>query len=112
VLRSCSDSFSTKHTIVLQAVSAQGTVGTYTDPDTGIIFQTETVPDGTVIGGFTVGMALPADAATVDSKEYIGLIVSLWTLETIWSPGLIFPRLDRPSTLRRQGGQGLPTVVE
>lgn len=66
---------------MLQAVSAQGVAGTYTDPDTGIIFQTETIPDGAVNqgltnGGYTVGMALPANAATVDSKEYIGIIVS------------------------------------
>ena len=28
-------------------------------------------------GGFTFGIALPGNAATVDSHEYIGLIVSI-----------------------------------
>lgn len=65
---------------VLQAVSGQGVAGTYTDADTGIIFATQTIPDGNPAqgltrGGFTVGLALPADAATVDATEYIGMIV-------------------------------------
>jgi hypothetical protein len=66
---------------VLQGVSAQGVAGTYTDADTGIIFATQTIPDGNpsqglTTGGFTVGLALPANAATVDATEYIGMIVS------------------------------------
>ncbi|KFY05536.1 hypothetical protein V492_08470 [Pseudogymnoascus sp. VKM F-4246] len=72
---------------VLQAVSAQGTAGTYTDPDTGIIFATQTIPDGNPLqgltkGGYTVGLALPADAATVDATEYIGLLIGSSTNTT------------------------------
>lgn len=29
------------------------------------------------LGGFTFGMALPSNALTVDTYEYIGLIVSI-----------------------------------
>jgi cellobiose dehydrogenase (acceptor) len=37
------------------------------------------------LGGFTFGMVLPGNAATVDSYEYIGLIVCfLLGLETNW----------------------------
>ncbi|KFY46354.1 hypothetical protein V494_00482 [Pseudogymnoascus sp. VKM F-4513 (FW-928)] len=72
---------------VLQAASAQGTAGTYTDPDTGIIFATQTIPDGNPLqgltkGGYTVGLALPADAATVDATEYIGLLIGSSTNTT------------------------------
>ncbi|KFY93060.1 hypothetical protein V500_03924 [Pseudogymnoascus sp. VKM F-4518 (FW-2643)] len=72
---------------VLQAVSAQGVAGTYTDADTGIIFATQTIPDGNPAqgyskGGYTVGLALPADAATVDATEYIGLIIGSSTNTT------------------------------
>ncbi|KFY27341.1 hypothetical protein V493_03549 [Pseudogymnoascus sp. VKM F-4281 (FW-2241)] len=77
---------------VLQAVSAQGVAGKYTDEDTGIIFATQTIPDGTAAqgltkGGFTVGLALPADAATVDATEYIGMIIgsSTSTTATGWA---------------------------
>lgn len=68
---------------VLQAVSAQGVAGDYTDPGTGIIFRTQTIPNGSPnqglsTGGYTVGLALPANAATVDSTEYIGMIVSCY----------------------------------
>ncbi|KAL5351186.1 hypothetical protein ACLOAV_003037 [Pseudogymnoascus australis] len=72
---------------VLQAVSGQGVAGTYTDPDTGIIFATQTIPDGNPTqgltkGGFTVGLALPANAATVDATEYIGMIIGSSTNTT------------------------------
>lgn len=59
--------------------------GTYTEPNTGIIFYTSYEVNGTVEGdgefsltswgGFTFGIALPENALTVDSFEYIGLIV-------------------------------------
>ena len=61
------------------------THGTYTEPNTGIIFYTSTEANGTVtgdgefsetsLGGFTFGIALPENALTVDSFDYIGLIV-------------------------------------
>jgi cellobiose dehydrogenase (acceptor) len=59
------------------------THGMYTEPTTGISFYTSMEADGastgsfttTTLGGFTFGMALPGNAATVDSYEYIGLIV-------------------------------------
>jgi cellobiose dehydrogenase (acceptor) len=73
--------------IVGNAVSAQdyATHGRYTEPSTGITFYTSTEVNGTVdgdgdmstvsLGGFTFGTVLPANAATVDTYEYIGLIV-------------------------------------
>jgi len=61
------------------------THGMFTEPNTGISFYTSVEGDGTISGdgdmstvsqgGFTFGMALPGNAATVDSHEYIGLIV-------------------------------------
>jgi len=69
------------------AVLAQdfATHGMYTEPTTGISFYTSVEGNGAVtgdgefsqtsVGGFTFGVALPGDAATVDSSEYIGIIV-------------------------------------
>lgn len=61
----------------------------YTEPNTGFTFFISTEADGavsgdgefseTTLGGYTYGVALPANAATVDSTEYIGLIVSKYT---------------------------------
>lgn len=74
--------------IVIGAVVAQDFAahGTYTDPKSGIQFYTSYEVNGTItgsgemstvsLGGFTFGMALPADAATKDASEYIGYIVS------------------------------------
>lgn len=74
---------------VIGAVLAQdlATHGYYTEPNTGIIFYTSSEANGTIIGdgefstvswgGYTWGLALPENAATVDSPDYIGLIVSL-----------------------------------
>ncbi|CZR65777.1 probable cellobiose dehydrogenase [Phialocephala subalpina] len=72
----------------LPAVLAQDDVashGTYTEPNTGITFYTSNQANGTItgdgdesrvsLGGFTFGMALPGDALTVNSYEYIGLII-------------------------------------
>jgi len=60
--------------------------GMYTEPNTGIKFFLSTEADGPVsgdgefsetsVGGFQFGVVLPPNAATVDSSEYIGMIVS------------------------------------
>ncbi len=55
-------------------------MGTYKDAKTGITFATEVIPNGDPnsgysAGGYTGGMILPPNAATVDSHEYIGIIV-------------------------------------
>lgn len=53
----------------------------YTDPDTGITFDTWIVPNkntgssGTY-GGLTFGVALPSDALEVDADEFIGILVT------------------------------------
>ncbi|KAF8856767.1 carbohydrate-binding module family 1 [Acephala macrosclerotiorum] len=70
------------------AVLAQDDVashGTYTEPNTGITFYTSNQANGTItgdgdesrvsLGGFTFGIALPGNALTVNSYEYIGLII-------------------------------------
>lgn len=75
------------------AVLAQDDVashGTYTEPNTGITFYTSNQANGTItgdgdesrvsLGGFTFGIALPGNALTVNSYEYIGLIVSSTSL--------------------------------
>jgi hypothetical protein len=74
--------------IVIHAVLAQdlATHGYYTEPNTKITFYTSSEQNGTITGdgefsevtwgGYTWGIALPANAATVDSFDYIGLIVS------------------------------------
>jgi cellobiose dehydrogenase (acceptor) len=73
---------------VIVGVLAQGpdiaTHGYFTEPNTGITFYTSSETDAayggddfssTTLGGFTFGIALPSDALTVNSYEYIGLIV-------------------------------------
>ncbi|KAG9229698.1 putative cellobiose dehydrogenase [Amylocarpus encephaloides] len=70
------------HPIVAQDFAYHGT---YTEPNTNITFFTSYQTNGTVTGsgifslvsngGFTFGMTLPPNAATVDSHEYIGLII-------------------------------------
>jgi cellobiose dehydrogenase (acceptor) len=74
---------------VIQAVLAQDFAahGHYTEPNTGITFYTSTETNGVVegdgefstvsAGGYTFGIALPESALTVDSYDYIGLIVSI-----------------------------------
>lgn len=57
-------------------VSAQVS-GTYTDPESGIIFATTYIDSSQTAPGFTLGIALPPNAATVSSNDYIGLIVRL-----------------------------------
>lgn len=73
---------------VFSSVLAQGpdiaTHGYYTEPNTGIIFYTSSETDAAYdgedfasssLGGFTFGIALPPNALTVNSYDYIGLIV-------------------------------------
>lgn len=48
----------------------------YTDPDTGITFDTWPVPSTSTAGGMTFGMALPSDALTTNADELIGYLVS------------------------------------
>ncbi|EHA53095.1 hypothetical protein MCOR27_009274 [Pyricularia oryzae] len=68
----------------LQPSLAQGPLPqVYTDPETGIVFNTWSATDGPIqgegygsvsLGGFTFGMALPSDALTVDANEFIGYL--------------------------------------
>ncbi|TVY55538.1 Cellobiose dehydrogenase [Lachnellula cervina] len=81
----------------ISAVLAQdfASHGTYTEPNTGIVFYTSFETNGTVEGdgefsevswgGFTFGIALPENALTVDSFEYIGLIIGSTPNGTGWS---------------------------
>lgn len=74
--------------IAFHGVSAQDFAahGYFTEPNTNITFYTSTEVNGTIVGdgefslvsrgGYTFGIALPPTAATVDSYDYIGLIVS------------------------------------
>jgi cellobiose dehydrogenase (acceptor) len=83
---------------VIGAVLAQdlATHGYYTEPNTGITFYTSYEPNGTIVGdgefsevswgGYTFGIALPPSALTVDSFDYIGLIVSFRTPASMNSP--------------------------
>ncbi len=63
--------------IAIHGVSGQ-TQGSYTDAATGISFATWVVPGSTINSttDLVMGFALPPDAATVNSHDYIGLIVS------------------------------------
>ncbi|KAH7031437.1 cellobiose dehydrogenase [Microdochium trichocladiopsis] len=65
----------------VQQTAAQGAApATYKDPTTGIIFNTWSVPDrnvggfGGAYGGMKIGMALPANALTVNANEFIGIL--------------------------------------
>jgi len=50
---------------------------TFTDPQTGITFNTWGLPNGSpqTQGGYTFGMALPEDAFSTDATEFIGYLV-------------------------------------
>ncbi|KAH3601089.1 hypothetical protein KXW46_004168 [Aspergillus fumigatus] len=61
--------------IVLEPCWAQSsTPVVYTDPATGIIFDTWTVPTSQTAGGLTFGVALPSTALTTDATEFIGYL--------------------------------------
>ncbi|KAH6624220.1 cellobiose dehydrogenase [Chaetomium sp. MPI-SDFR-AT-0129] len=49
---------------------------TFTDPDSGIVFNSWGIADGgaQTQGGFTFGVALPSDALTKDAEEFIGYL--------------------------------------
>lgn len=65
---------------VQNAFAQSSTAVVYTDPKTGITFDTWPVPDSSsgsgTIGGMTFGMALPSDALTTNANEFIGYLVS------------------------------------
>ncbi|KAH9908303.1 fungal cellulose binding domain-containing protein [Xylariomycetidae sp. FL2044] len=76
----------------LQTCLGQSSTPTvYTDPETGIIFDTWLVPDSATEGGLTFGVALPEDALETDAEEFIGFLQcpSTSTTETGWC-GLSF----------------------
>ncbi len=70
------------------------THGVYTEPNTGITFYTSSEINGTITGdgelstvswgGFTFGMALPPTALTIDTHEYIGLIVGFGSASVLF----------------------------
>ena len=47
----------------------------YTDPETGIIFDTWSASSTQTKGGLTMGFAMPEDALETDATEFIGLLV-------------------------------------
>ncbi|KAI5861982.1 carbohydrate-binding module family 1 protein [Durotheca rogersii] len=66
---------------VERCLGQQGTPAVYTDSETGIIFNTWTVPDKadgatgvSAWGGLTFGVALPENALSVDATEFIGYL--------------------------------------
>lgn len=81
----------------IRAVLAQDLAshGYYTEPNTGITFYTSNEANGTVegdgefsevsLGGYTWGIALPENALTVDSYDYIGLFIGAQPNGTGWS---------------------------
>lgn len=60
-------------------LAQSATAVVYTDPATGIVFDTWTVPDAQTEGTMTIGAALPSNALTVDATEFIGLLASNMT---------------------------------
>ena len=61
---------------VLQACLAQSSIPTlFTEPNTGIRFDTWTVAVSSFSAGLTFGMALPEDALSTDATEFIGYLV-------------------------------------
>ncbi|KGO54824.1 Cellobiose dehydrogenase, cytochrome [Penicillium expansum] len=57
------------------SMAQSGTPVAYTDPDTGITFDTWSVSETLSKGGFTFGIALPSDALTTDATEFIGYLL-------------------------------------
>ncbi|CCF38618.1 cellobiose dehydrogenase, partial [Colletotrichum higginsianum] len=48
---------------------------TFTDPGTGIIFNTWSASSAQTAGGMTYGFALPENALTTNANEFIGYLV-------------------------------------
>jgi hypothetical protein len=70
------------------SLAASGVVGqtdlaaaTFKEPNTGIVFSKQLTP-GTA-GGLEFGIALPANAETVTSDEYIGYFVSARIMHSV-----------------------------
>lgn len=70
---------------VQNVIAQSSTAVVYTDPETGITFDTWPVPSTSTTGGMTFGLALPSDALTTDADELVGYLVSI----IIW-PWLLF----------------------
>ncbi|KAJ5857752.1 hypothetical protein N7455_008646 [Penicillium solitum] len=88
-MRFCAHAFAAVAAVTLflsTAVAQSGTPVAYTDPDTGITFDTWTVSETLSKGGFTFGIALPSDALTTDASEFIGYLLcsSQNTTSTGW----------------------------
>ncbi|KAL3467686.1 hypothetical protein BJX64DRAFT_273740 [Aspergillus heterothallicus] len=56
------------------ALAQSSTPAAYTDPDTGITFDTWTVAPTSTAAGLTFGVALPEDALSSDASEFIGYL--------------------------------------
>nr|ADT70773.1 cellobiose dehydrogenase [Amesia atrobrunnea] len=58
------------------ALAQNNAAVTFTDPDTGIVFNSWGLANGApqTQGGFTFGVALPSDALTTDATEFIGYL--------------------------------------
>ncbi|EFQ32394.1 fungal cellulose binding domain-containing protein [Colletotrichum graminicola] len=62
-------------TPLFDGVAAQATTPTvWTEPGTGIVFNTWSATNAQTAGGMTYGFALPQDALTTDANEYIGYL--------------------------------------
>ncbi|KAF3022035.1 hypothetical protein E8E14_012745 [Neopestalotiopsis sp. 37M] len=59
---------------IQHAFAQSSTPVVYTDPETGITFDTWPVPAASSAGGMTFGMALPSDALTVNADEFVGYL--------------------------------------
>ncbi|KAK1147204.1 hypothetical protein N8T08_001943 [Aspergillus melleus] len=67
--------FAMKLVNVLQTCLAQSTnAEVFTDSETGITFDTWTVPKSTTAGGLTFGLALPSTALDEDANEFLGYL--------------------------------------
>ncbi|GKT44994.1 uncharacterized protein ColSpa_05175 [Colletotrichum spaethianum] len=65
-------------TPLFDGVAAQSSTPTiYTDPGTGIVFNTWSASTAQTAGGMTYGFALPQDALTTDANEYVGYLLTL-----------------------------------
>ncbi|KAL4883520.1 hypothetical protein BJY04DRAFT_226540 [Aspergillus karnatakaensis] len=98
----------------------------YTDPDSGITFDTWTVAPTSAAAGLTFGVALPSDALTTDATEFLGyLSCSTATVGAGWcgislggsmNSNLLFMAYAAPegedvlTSLRFSSGYAMPDV--